>query len=54
MSKLVRFAKDESGATAIEYGLLAVGIGLTLIVSAGYVADGLTSLFTKVQTELKK
>ena len=54
MSKLIRFAKDESGATAIEYGLLAVGIGLTLIVSAGYVADGLSTLFTNIKTELEK
>ena len=31
MSKLVRFAKDQSGATAIEYGLIAAGISVAII-----------------------
>ena len=31
MSKLVRFMKDESGATAIEYGLIAAATGLVLV-----------------------
>ena len=31
MSKLVAFLKDESGATAIEYGLLAAGISVVII-----------------------
>ena len=33
MSKLQRFAKDESGATAIEYGLIAAGISVAIIAS---------------------
>jgi pilus assembly protein Flp/PilA len=31
MSKLIRFVKDESGATAIEYGLIAAAMGIAII-----------------------
>ncbi|NJM30444.1 MAG: Flp family type IVb pilin [Rhizobiales bacterium] len=31
MNKLVRFVKDESGATAIEYGLIAAAMGIAII-----------------------
>lgn len=54
MTKLVRFAKDESGATAIEYGLLAVGIGLAIITAVGLAGDSLESMFTDIKTELDK
>ena len=52
MTKLVRFAKDESGATAIEYGLLAVGIGLVIVAGIGVLAEALDGMFTDVGTAL--
>ena len=53
MSKLVRFAKDESGATAIEYGLLAVGIGLAIITAVGLAGTELSNMFGRIETALK-
>jgi len=50
---VVRFAKDESGATAIEYGLIAAGIGVAIVTVVGGVGDELKTLFTTVQTELQ-
>ncbi len=47
-----KFLKDESGATAIEYGLLAALIGVGIIVTAGSLGDSLNTTFTKVSTEL--
>ena len=52
MSKLVRFAKDESGATAIEYGLLAVGIGLVIVAGISTLSGALNTMFTDVGTKL--
>lgn len=45
---LARFAKDESGATAIEYGLIAALIGLAIVVGAGTLGNGLNNQFTKI------
>ena len=54
MSKLlVRFAKDESGATAIEYGLIAAGISVAIVVIVQTVGTDLVGVFTKVSTELQ-
>ncbi len=50
---VLRFVKDESGATAIEYGLIAAGIGVAIVTVVGGVGDELNTLFTTVQTELK-
>jgi pilus assembly protein Flp/PilA len=47
-----RFVKDESGATAIEYGLIAALIAVAIIGSLGLVRDELNELFTGVSTEL--
>jgi pilus assembly protein Flp/PilA len=53
MSKFVtRFLKDESGATAIEYGLIAALISVVLAGTLGLVGDSLKATFTKIQTEL--
>ena len=55
MSKLlVRFAKDESGATAIEYGLIAAGIGVAIITAVNTVGTELIGKFGDVSTELAK
>jgi pilus assembly protein Flp/PilA len=50
---VVRFANDESGATAIEYGLIAAGIGVAIVTVVGGVGSELNTLFTTVQNELK-
>lgn len=54
MTKLVaRFAKDESGATAIEYGLIAAGIGIAILIGVDALAGGLNTLFgTTIAGEL--
>jgi pilus assembly protein Flp/PilA len=49
-----RFVKDESGATAIEYGLIAAIIGVGIITALGGVKTALNSKFTTVATELNK
>jgi pilus assembly protein Flp/PilA len=55
MQKFVaRFVNDESGATAIEYGLIAAIVGVGIIAGLGKVKGGLDTLFGKVETELKK
>ena len=43
-----RFVKDESGATAIEYGLIAAGISVAIITVVTTVGTNLTTTFTKV------
>ncbi len=40
-----RFMKDESGATAIEYGLIAVLLSLAIVVGVGKFASGLQFMF---------
>ncbi len=53
MSKFVtRFLKDESGATAIEYGLIAALISITIIAAAGAIGGSVKSRFTEVQTSV--
>ena len=54
MKNLVtRFAKDESGATAIEYGLIAAGISIVIIASVNSVGTTLNGTFSTVSTQLK-
>jgi pilus assembly protein Flp/PilA len=54
MKNLVkRFAKDESGATAIEYGLIAAGISVAIIAVVQGLGTNLKATFTSVQTALK-
>jgi pilus assembly protein Flp/PilA len=50
---IARFVKDESGATAIEYGLIATGIALAVIAAVNGVGTSLSTTFTKVSTSLK-
>ena len=50
MNKLMRFVKDESGATAIEYGLLAAGIALVLITIVISLGSTLNGVFTDINT----
>ena len=54
MSKLLmRFVKDESGATAIEYGLIAAGISVAIIAVVQGLGTNLKTTFGSVQTALK-
>lgn len=50
---LARFAREEDGATAIEYGLIAGLIAVAIIVIVTTVGEDLTATFTKISTELK-
>ena len=53
MTKLLsRFYKDESGATAIEYGLIATLIAIAIIASARLVGTNLIARFTDVSNAL--
>jgi pilus assembly protein Flp/PilA len=45
---LQRFLKDESGATAIEYGLIAAGIALAIITSIHWLGLTILAIFTKL------
>jgi pilus assembly protein Flp/PilA len=53
MSKIMRFLSNESGATAIEYGLIAAGISVAIITVVTQLGSGLNTTFTNVQTALK-
>jgi len=54
MSKLlVRFMNDESGATAIEYGLIAAGISLAIIAAVNGLGTNLNDKFTSINSSLK-
>jgi pilus assembly protein Flp/PilA len=54
MSKLfTRFMNDESGATAIEYGLIAAGISLAIIAVVNGLGTNLNTKFTDINTSLK-
>jgi len=53
MKNLVsRFVKDETGATAIEYGLIAAGISVVIITAVNLVGTDLNVVFGKVATAL--
>ena len=50
---LARFWADDSGATAIEYGLIAAGIAIAIITAVNGVGTALSTKFTAVSTALK-
>jgi pilus assembly protein Flp/PilA len=52
MNKLARLLKDESGVTAIEYGLIAAAIGLVLVAIMPTIGTALNGIFTKVADAL--
>lgn len=53
MMKLRSFKESESGATAIEYGLIAAGIGVAIVSVVGGVGSELNNLFEQIQTDLQ-
>jgi len=50
---VARFIKDESGATAIEYGLIAAGIALAVITAVKLTGSNLNTTFNSVATGVK-
>ncbi len=53
MNTFTRFVQDDSGATAIEYGLIAACISIAIITVATSVGSKLNSTFTQVSNALK-
>ncbi len=52
MSLISRFLRDEAGATAIEYGLIAAGISVAIIATVAGLGSKLNSTFTSVSNAL--
>ncbi len=53
MTKIEKFLRDESGATAIEYGLIAACISVAIIAAIQTVGTNLNNTFTNVSNALK-
>jgi pilus assembly protein Flp/PilA len=51
--KILKFLADESGATAIEYGLIAAGIALAIIAVVNGLGTNLNAQFTSINSSLK-
>ena len=53
MTKFVaRFANDESGATAIEYGLIASGIAVAIIVAVNTIGSSLDTMYSNINAKI--
>jgi pilus assembly protein Flp/PilA len=52
-SRMLKFLRDDSGATAIEYGLIAAGIAVVIITVVKGVGTKLNTTFTSVSSALK-
>jgi pilus assembly protein Flp/PilA len=50
---ILRFASDESGATAIEYAMIASGVGVAIAASVVNLGSGVKGLFVSVSSALK-
>ena len=50
---IARFVADDSGATAIEYGLIAAGIAVAIIATVQALGTNLNTTFSSVSTALK-
>jgi pilus assembly protein Flp/PilA len=53
LRQLTAFLSDQSGATAIEYGLIAAGIAVAIIATVAALGTQLNSTFSSVSTSLK-
>ncbi|HVV63658.1 MAG TPA: Flp family type IVb pilin [Pseudolabrys sp.] len=53
MSKFLQFIRNESGATAIEYGLIAAGISIAIIAVVNGLGTQLNTTFSSISTQLK-
>jgi pilus assembly protein Flp/PilA len=52
MNIFARFAQDESGATAIEYGLIAALISVAIITAASLLGGNLSNMFDTISAQL--
>ncbi len=52
LTKLMVFLKDDSGATAIEYGLIAALVSVAAITALSALGDSLVTIFETVSSEL--
>lgn len=52
MNVFARFMKDESGATAIEYGLIAALIAVGIITAATLLGGSISNLFNSISTQM--
>ncbi|MFP6748406.1 MAG: Flp family type IVb pilin [Alphaproteobacteria bacterium] len=52
VTELKKFGKDESGATAIEYGLIAAGIAVAIIAAVFALGDEVKGFFENLQSQL--
>jgi len=50
---LIRFLRDETGATAIEYGLIAAGISIAIIAAVNGLGTKLNTKFSSINSSLK-
>jgi pilus assembly protein Flp/PilA len=53
MLKVIAFLKNESGATAIEYGLIAAGISIAIIAVVNGLGTKLNTTFSSISTQLR-
>ena len=53
MYRVLAFLNDESGATAIEYGLIAAGISVVIIATVNAIGTSLNTKFSSISTQLK-
>lgn len=52
MNTLRNFLRNEDGATAIEYGLIAALVSIVIVITLGLVGGSLTDVFTSINTAL--
>ena len=52
MIKVIEFVRDESGATAIEYGLIAALVSVAAIGAMGALGNSLGNIFSEVASKL--
>jgi pilus assembly protein Flp/PilA len=52
VAKKLQAFEDESGATAVEYALIAAGIALAIIVGVGLIGDELAVLFNSISSQI--
>jgi len=53
MRQLIRFLRNETGATAIEYALIAGGLSIAIVVAVGNLGTTVNTMFTSVSAALK-
>lgn len=51
-AQIIRFIRDESGATAIEYALIAAGIGIAILTAVNALGTAISSSFDTIRTAL--